>query len=102
MSKHAKTHGVRHAWARRCREVNDHPDEDRMVNTPVAYQKIQQQESTTLAYKMHPNMEVDASTYHTSPEDHVSGVVFIEVQACPCHRPTAEVEDCTVRWRHQK
>ena len=41
MSEHTKSHGVRHAWARRCREVNDHPDEDRMVNTPVAYQKIQ-------------------------------------------------------------
>ena len=32
MSKHVKIHGVRDAWAHRCREVNGSPDEDRKAS----------------------------------------------------------------------
>ena len=36
MSKHTKIHGVRISWARRHREVNGSPDEERKATTPVA------------------------------------------------------------------
>ena len=41
MHKYTKTHDVRIAWARRYREVNGSPDEERKAITPVADQMMQ-------------------------------------------------------------
>ena len=40
MSEHTKTHGVEDAWARRHREVNGSPAEERKAITPVVEQMM--------------------------------------------------------------